>query len=238
MSFIIEVEGISGSGKTTLVPYIQKFLEKQGYSSFSFYEPGFTKLGNDIRKMVLSQKTNGETYYKVLTKLLLFLTNRVDTRYLCSKEIHKKNFTIIDRYYGSTYVYQILALESITEQNLLINVLNATMGAITNTPAYMNKRFVDGTILLNVNPEVALKRIQARSKDKKNSKYKEEISDDFVEFNVKKQRDFLDYFYMLDKTDANIMIDAEQKLDLVVKEVERKLKTLLNSMFKKPIRSN
>lgn len=230
MSFIIEVEGISGAGKTTMVPYIQKYLEKQGYSTFSFYEPGFTKLGTDIRKIVLKQENNGETYYKILTKLLLFLTNRVDTRYFCINKIHKSDFTIIDRYYGSTYVYQILSLESEVERTLLRNVLNAAMGAITHSHSYVNKTFVDATILLNVSPNIALKRVKKRDKKKKSDKYKAEISDEFIEFNTKKRKDFLDYFYMLDKNNKNILIDADAKLESVVSEVEHRLEKLLSGI--------
>lgn len=228
MSFILEVEGISGAGKTTLIPYIQKYLKKRELSSFTFYEPGFTKLGNDIRKLVLKEKDNG-LYYKHLTNLLLFLTNRVDIRFTITNGMQKKDFTVIDRYYGSTYVYQILSLESEVERILLKNVLNATMGAITCNTSYSNKSFVDGTILLNASPDVALERVKKRTKKENKGKFKTEVRDDFEEYNTKKQMDYLDYFYMLDRNEKNILIDADQNLEKVVKDVEHKLDKLITS---------
>lgn len=229
MAYMIEVEGISGAGKTTVVPHIQKFFEDKGYTAFSFYEPGTTKLGRTIRKLVLDNNVPGN-YHKVLTKLLLFLTNRADIRSVFGREIESKDFAIVDRYYGSTYVYQIMSLASEVEQILLNNVLNAVMGAITSITSYSNSKFVDSTILLNVSPETAFKRVKKRASGKKENIYRVDFEeDDFVQFNEIKQGQFLDYFYSLDRCNKNILIDANQKLPLVKKELDNKLKIFLDN---------
>jgi dTMP kinase len=229
MAYMIEVEGISGAGKTTVVPHIQKFLEDNGYSTFSFYEPGTTKLGRTIRKLVLDNNVPGN-YHKVLTKLLLFLTNRADIRSVFSREIESKDFAIVDRYYGSTYVYQIMSLASEVEQILLSNVLNAVMGAITSMTSYSNSKFVDTTVLLNVSPETAFKRVKKRASGKKEKIYKVDFEEDeFIQFNEMKQKQFLDYFYSLERSNRNMLIDASQKLPSVKKELDKKFKNFLDN---------
>ena len=54
----ITLEGVEGAGKTTLVDFIENLLVKSGHDVVKTREPGGTKIGEQIREILLKNENN------------------------------------------------------------------------------------------------------------------------------------------------------------------------------------
>ena len=151
MGLFITVEGGEGVGKSTLVTALVDRLTKLGRSAVATREPGGTDLGRKIRELILADSA---PECAPLSELLLFAADRSQH---CDELIRPSlltgSFVICDRFIHSTIVYQGLAGRipiPVIEQ---INSV-ATAGLVP-----------DLVILLDLNPEVGLARIDKRAKD-------------------------------------------------------------------------
>ncbi|WP_457601110.1 dTMP kinase [Hydrogenivirga sp.] len=144
---LITFEGIDGSGKTTQSRKLYELLKEKGVEAFLYREPGGTRLGEELRKVLLSGAINERT------ELLLFEASRAQ---LVSEKIapalERGNVVILDRFTDSTLAYQgygrgldIRLVRSLNEF--------ASFGI---TP--------DITFLLDVDPERAVSRVRERSR--------------------------------------------------------------------------
>jgi len=69
----VTFEGLEGCGKSTQVKMLFHLLSKKGIPVMATKEPGGTKIGDEIRKILLDQKNNGMDYK---AEMLLFLASR------------------------------------------------------------------------------------------------------------------------------------------------------------------
>ena len=100
----ITFEGLEGCGKTTQAKMLFDFLTKQKIPSIYTKEPGGTKIGNKIRKILLDQKNDGMDYK---TEMLLFLASRAENvRLIILPALEKGKVVVSDRFYDSTTAYQ------------------------------------------------------------------------------------------------------------------------------------
>jgi dTMP kinase len=80
------------------------FLIKQEIPSIYTKEPGGTKIGDKIRKILLDQKNESMDYK---TEMLLFLASRAENvRLIILPALEEGKIVISDRFYDSTTVYQ------------------------------------------------------------------------------------------------------------------------------------
>ena len=102
-AFFITFEGLEGSGKSSVIACLARSLRSKGFSVRTFREPGSTKLGETIRRVLLDKKSNISSY----AELLLYLAAR--TQLIEEKLINalgEYDIVICDRFYDSTIVYQ------------------------------------------------------------------------------------------------------------------------------------
>lgn len=100
----ITFEGLEGCGKTTQAKMLFDFLIKQKIPSIYTKEPGGTKIGNKIRKILLDQKNDGMDYK---SEMLLFLASRAENvRLIIIPALEEGKVVISDRFYDSTTAYQ------------------------------------------------------------------------------------------------------------------------------------
>ena len=107
-SYFITIEGSEGSGKSSIIKFISSYLRKRGNSVKIYREPGSTKVGEKIRKILLDKKNSN---LSVHTELLLYLAARtqlIEER--LAGDFKKYDFIICDRFFDSTLVYQGYAL--------------------------------------------------------------------------------------------------------------------------------
>jgi len=100
----ITFEGLEGCGKTTQAKMLFDFLIKQKIPSIYTKEPGGTKIGDKIRKILLDQKNDGMDYK---SEMLLFLASRAENvRLIILPALEEGKVVISDRFYDSTTTYQ------------------------------------------------------------------------------------------------------------------------------------
>ena len=100
----ITFEGPEGSGKSTQLPQLAQFLEEKGLSVVRTREPGVTKIGDQIRE-VLVRMDNTELHPR--TEILLFLAAIAQlVEELIIPSLQQGKIILCDRYGDSTLAYQ------------------------------------------------------------------------------------------------------------------------------------
>jgi len=145
MGMFITLEGVEGSGKTTVARRLVKILEDNGYDVLSTREPGGNKIAESIRDVVLD---TSNTDMDVRTEALLYAAARrqhlVD---VIEPALKAKRLVICDRFVDSSIAYQGYARK-----------IGPELVEDINDFAIAGKR-PDVTFLINIKPEIGLKRI-------------------------------------------------------------------------------
>ena len=101
---LITFEGLDGCEKSTQLEKTKKWLNLQGYEVFKTQQPGGTKIGKQIRNILLNPEHN-ELHPE--SELLLYLSDRI--QHLKEKIIPAKaegKIVLCDRFHDSTVAYQ------------------------------------------------------------------------------------------------------------------------------------
>jgi len=204
----ITFEGIDGCGKSTQLVRFEAILREQGIPLVITSEPGGTKIGQAIRKILLSVDNTDMAY---LTELFLYLADRAQhVNEVIKPALDAGRWVICDRYYDATTVYQGVVMG---DHQKLIEQLNhkASLGCEP-----------DITFLLDCPAEVAFKRIEKREKtDKKKDRFEKKSLD----FHIKVR---YGYLALANKhKDRFKIIDATLPEDLVERKIREIISTYL-----------
>lgn len=146
---LIVFEGAEGAGKSTQIKAIASRLTRAGVPCLTLREPGGTPVGDAIRKIVL----DSEHHITAQAEALLFMASRAE---LIAREIRpaieQGKVVLLDRFFLSTYAYQIVGRGLPEEEVRAANRL-ATLGLVP-----------DLTVLLDVPPREGLGRADTRGK--------------------------------------------------------------------------
>ena len=176
----IVFEGIDGCGKTTIIKQVFKLLKKiPKYKNKILLtrEPGGTKFGENIRKIILKNQNLDNR-----TEALLYAASRRQHIIEKIKPNLKSKIILCDRFVDSSLVYQGFV------HNLQIKkIWNLNMFAI-------EKIKPDITFVLDVNPEISLERIKNRCKidrfDLKKINFHKKARQAFLKISQKKKSHF------------------------------------------------
>jgi dTMP kinase len=101
----ITFEGGEGVGKTTLINKIEEYLQSINKDYISTREPGGTPLGEDVRKILLSQ--DRKMFMSQYTELTLFLASRSQhIEQVILPAIQSNKIVLCDRFNDSSVAYQ------------------------------------------------------------------------------------------------------------------------------------
>ena len=143
---LITLEGPDGSGKTMQIPPLVDFIHQHGYTVFAAREPGGTAIGDQVRAILMNLKN---TAMNPRTETLLFCAARAQLiEEIVKPHLAKKEVVILDRYADSTMAYQGYGHRN--DLDLVRQVLQFATGGLKP----------DLTLLLDVDPEVGLRRRQ------------------------------------------------------------------------------
>lgn len=197
----IVFEGGEGSGKDTQIE-----LVKQSFPDFVFTrEPGGTKVGEKIRSILLNKDSDD---MGVKTELLLFLASRAELlEEVIIPELENGKTVVSNRFGLSTIAYQIYGRDRLEYLNFLKDLSNFVVG----------KYSPDLYILLDVDPEVGLKRVSNRYG--KNTRF----DDEKLNFH-KRTRD--GYVKHVGDLGEHKIIDANQSVDIIQQKVREILKSI------------
>jgi dTMP kinase len=150
---LITFEGIDASGKTTLARAVYRNLKAEGFSVVLVTEPTSTWLGKAVRKAI-------ERELNPYSESFLFLADHANLVESIKKWLAENKLIICDRYNDSNYAYQGVRLrERLARQGIdSIKWLKSIQEPFTVIPEL--------TFLLNIKPELSLKRISYRRKSK------------------------------------------------------------------------
>ncbi|MGM0507919.1 MAG: dTMP kinase [Fusobacteriota bacterium] len=204
----ITFEGVEGSGKSTQIKILENNLKKRGFKVEKTREPGGTNISEKIREILLDSENSDMDY---MTELLLYYASRA--QHIAGKILpNKKEGKIIlcDRFTDSTLAYQGYG------RGLDKNVINEL------TTLVVGENKPDITILIDINPEISLKRAKALSLDKTGDRLEKEK----IDFH---KRVWKGYRNIAKKDEKRfIIINGDQSIEDIsrdiLKEIEKKLK--------------
>ena len=204
-SFFIVVDGIDGSGKSEIVKLLHNYLfsKDKKYRILTTREPTHGAFGSRIREMLRNEKNPEESSKELME---LFIKDREDhlnnpiNQFLDNSSSQGGNIVICDRYYYSTIAFQ-------GAQGLDIDEL------IKRNDGF---RKPDIAFILDVEPSIALERIQHRAKEKFEK----------LEFMKKIRENFLGVPERLE--DNIIIIDSNMALNEVFNELKKEIGKILD----------
>lgn len=143
----ITLEGPDGSGKTKQIQPLADFLMEKGYKVFTAREPGGTAIGDQVRDILMNLNN---TSMRPRTETLLFCSARAQlVDEVIRPHLEQGEVVLLDRYADSTMAYQGYGHQN--DLVLIKNLLDFATGGLKP----------DLTLLLDIDPEVGLRRRQA-----------------------------------------------------------------------------
>ena len=202
----ITFEGLEGCGKTTQAKMLFDFLTKQKIPSIYTKEPGGTKIGDKIRKILLDQEYEGMDYK---TEMLLFLASRAENvRLIILPALEKGKVVISDRFYDSTTAYQGYGRGIDVK---IINNLNSLV---------VEKTIPDLTFILDINPDEGLRRSTSFGNSNEMRFEKEFINKKMIEGRLFLERVRYGYYQLSQEETGRIkIIDANRDKEDIFKEI-------------------
>lgn len=97
----ITLEGMDGAGKSTHIPNIIASLKARGIEVVSTREPGGTRLGEQLRALLLHDTMHAET-----ETLLMFAARREHIDSVIEPALKRGAYVLSDRFTDATYAYQ------------------------------------------------------------------------------------------------------------------------------------
>ena len=196
----ITLEGMDGAGKSTHIPNIIAALKLRGIEVVSTREPGGTRLGEQLRALLLHDVMHPET-----ETLLMFAARREHIANVIEPALKRGAYVLSDRFTDATYAYQCGAK------------------GVAATKIKQLEKWVQGslqpdlTLLFDVPVEISMKRLTtAREPDK--------FEREDAKFFEKLRHAYLTR--AAENTTRFRVIDANQALDKVKVLVEKIISTI------------
>src|SRR5699024_874721 len=102
--YFISIEGIEGAGKSTQLSFIHQLLKEAGKSVMVTREPGGTRLGEQIRELLLAPRLEGMS---IETELLLIFAARIEhVQKVITPALESGRWVLCDRFTDASYAYQ------------------------------------------------------------------------------------------------------------------------------------
>ncbi len=139
---LIVIEGPDKAGKSTQTQMLSDKLRKEGISVATMSFPDYsTRIGEEIKAFL-----HGKKDYPIEVRHMLLSANRWEKRAEIEKVLKEKNVVILNRYYQSNLVYGVAS-------GLKLEWLHALDAGLPKE---------DIVIVLDVTPEVSVKRMQSK----------------------------------------------------------------------------
>ncbi len=201
----IVLDGIDGSGKSEIVKMLHNYLfsKNKGYRILTTREPTNGSYGKQIREMLQNEK---DPFASSNTLIGLFIKDREQhlkatmEPFLKNKNEDELNIVLCDRYYYSTIAFQVaqgLDVKEVISKN-------------------KNFRKPDLAFILDVEPSIALKRIEHRKKEKfEQLEFMKKIRENFLNLNklLKDNIKIIDSSKPLANVFENVRKEVDKVLD-------------------------
>lgn len=191
----ITFEGIDGCGKSTQLENLKKYLEEKNYEVISTLEPGGSKLGQQLRQILLHY----DGFVSDVAELFLYLADRSQhVEEIVQKNVEKGAIVLCDRHIDSTVAYQGYGRKQDIEKIEFLNNI-----------ATKNKK-PDLTFLFDVDVEIGQKRV---------GKEKDRLEKESLDFHKRVKEGYLKIAQ--NEPDRVKVINANMTIEEVFKEVKK-----------------
>lgn len=145
----ITLEGIDGTGKSTHARRLRDYLHKRGIATVLTREPGGTKVGEQIRRLLLNPKITRLSSLAELT--LMYAAREQHLEEVVRPALARGHVVISDRYNDASFAYQgygrMLGAKAVRDMDRII----------------CGSTQPDLTLLLDLDPQTALDRARKRN---------------------------------------------------------------------------
>ena len=197
----IVIEGLDGSGKSTQIELLKNELIKSGQAVYLTAEPTYYETGAYLRR-ILSESLDKDMYLQSALFLADRLEHITNPEFGIEKYLNEGYTVICDRYYFSSFAYQ----GTKSDINWVMKI-NLECKKIIKP---------DICIFLDVNPDTCKGRI-----DK--GREKAELYEKDIEIMKNIRQNFFTVFEKLRDTHNIIIIDANNNVDNVFKQMMEKI---------------
>ncbi len=200
----ITFEGGDGSGKTTQIQMLHDYLETQNIFHLTTREPGGSSAAEEVRKILIN---GAQKKWDSISETLLFYAARrshlTDTIW---PAIKNGKLVISDRYADSTVAYQLYGYQNTNITKEQLDILYQMIAGHFKP---------DLTIILDIDPRVALSRVQKRGE-----------KDRFESKGITFHERLREGFRKIASIDSNrcVLINANQSKEQIHQEVIRLIK--------------
>lgn len=210
----VTFEGIEGTGKTTQINLLINHLEAKGYEVLKTLEPGGSRVGRQLRKMLLTMESTDLTGE---TELFLYLADRAQhVDQVIRPAIEEGKAVISDRFADSTVVYQGYG------RGLDPKILH------TFNEIAVSGTWPDLTILLDIEPELGLKRAMTRNLQEGKVREEGRFEAEAIDFHVRVREGYLMWAAL--HQDRIKVVDATPGPDAVFESVRTEVDALIERM--------
>jgi dTMP kinase len=211
----ITFEGIEGCGKTTQMERFAENLKKHGIPLITTFEPGGTRIGDDIRRILLDARNKD---LSPLAELILVAADRAQhIDQVIKPALDQEKWVICDRFVDATVVYQGIARG---QDMRLIQILNE---------ATIHRIRPDMTFLLDCPVEMGLERAIKRN-EAPDHQGQDRFEREAMDFHNRVRKGYLDLANQ--EKGRFVMIDASLSEDEVEKEIFRQIEPFLSTAFR------
>jgi len=147
---LITMEGVEGSGKSTQIQRLTARLEQAGLPLVVSKEPGGTRLGRELRDLLLSPRAHGEAWCPKAELLLFYADRAQHLATLVRPALEEGKVVLVDRFEDSSWAYQ--GAQGVPEADL-VRLREVVLGDFKP----------DLTLVLDLDPEASLLRVNARN---------------------------------------------------------------------------
>ena len=196
---LITFEGLDGCGKTTQLEKAKDWLTEQGYDVLKTRQPGGTKIGRQIRSILLDPE---HEELQPESELLLYLSDRI--QHIQETIIPAKatgKIVLCDRFHDSTVAYQGYG------RGLNLNSIESVVKHC------IKPHDPDLTILLNISPETVLLRLELREE------YAEKDRLDLESLNFFKKTAQGFQVLAAAETERYVCLNGEQDIEVIHQEI-------------------
>jgi dTMP kinase len=208
----ITFEGIEGCGKTTQIKRLAKRLNDHRIQFVSTLEPGGTRIGQEIRRMLLD---SSNSHLNPLAELILYAADRAQhVEEVIRPALDQGKWVICDRFFDATAAYQ--GAGRGLDMDLIMTLNNKITKGIRP----------DITLLLDCPPEMGIERAL-----KRNNALPQDGQDRFerekMEFHKKVRNGYLE----ISRNEKRFsIIDATLSEDAVEEEIYKVIRPYLHGL--------
>lgn len=203
----ITFEGIEGTGKTTQIKKLTAFLEETGHDVELTLEPGGSRIGRELRKILLNMDSTDITGE---CELFLYLADRAQhVAKVIKPAVESGKIIISDRFADSTIVYQ--GYGRGLDPKLLRELNDVAVSG----------SWPDLTILLDIDPEMGLKRAMTRNLQENKMQEEGRFEAESLDFHSRVREGYLTWAAL--NNERIVVVDADQTPDEIFAEIKEKV---------------